>query len=195
MDQPNHCTIGATDMATTVRLYTIEELMAMPTDEPWEVLKGELRKVPGAGGEASDIAGEILVHLRLFVKPRTLGLATGADGTYILNKDPLTILVPDVAFVRWDRLPGGLRPKGCIPVPPELAIEVRSPTDRLGDIEAKLARYRLAGVPLIWWVDPHHRTVAVYRHGVLVAELRDGDVLSGEDVLPGFTLSVSQIFA
>jgi Uma2 family endonuclease len=74
----------------------------MPTDQPWELWEGELRKVPGAGGEASDIAGEILVHLRRFVKPRRLGLATGADGTYILTSDPLTIVVPDVAFVRWE---------------------------------------------------------------------------------------------
>jgi Uma2 family endonuclease len=180
-------------MSTTTKLYTIEDLMAMPTDEPWELWEGELRKVPGAGGEASDIAGEILVHLRLFVKPRDLGLATGADGTYVLNNDPLTIVVPDVAFVRWDRLPGRVRPRGYIPIPPDLAIEVRSPTDRPGAMDDKLARYRSAGVPLLWWVDPQHRTVAVYRHGAFVAELRDGDILDGEDILPGFTLPVSQI--
>jgi Uma2 family endonuclease len=182
-------------MSTTAKLYSVEVLMAMPTDRPWELWEGELRKVPGAGGQASDIAGEILIHLRLFVKPRRLGLATGADGSYILTSDPLTIVVPDVAFVRWERLPGGVRPTGYIPVPPDLAVEVRSPTDRSGDVDEKLARYRSAGVPLIWWVDPRHRTVAVYRHGVLAAELGEDDVLDGEDIVPGFRLPVAEIFA
>ncbi|HEY7031643.1 MAG TPA: Uma2 family endonuclease [Thermomicrobiales bacterium] len=181
-------------MSTTTRLYSIDDLMAMPTDQPWELWEGELQKVPGAGGEASDIAGEILVHIRLHVKPRKLGIATGADGTYILAHDPPTVVVPDVAFVRWERLPGRVRPDGYIPVAPDLAVEVRSPTDRSGDINAKLERYRHAGVPLVWWVDPKRRAVRVYRHGELAAELGDGDVLDGEDILPGFTLPVSEIF-
>lgn len=55
--------------------------------------------------------------------------------------------------------------------------------------------YLAAGVPLVWWVDPERRAVAVYRQGALVAELRDGDALDGEDVLPGFRLPVSDVFA
>ncbi|MEA2514875.1 MAG: hypothetical protein QOJ59_4364 [Thermomicrobiales bacterium] len=181
-------------MVTTTKLYTIDDLMAIPTDEPWELWEGELRKVPGAGGEASDIAGEILVRVRHHVKPREIGLAIGADGTYILHHDPPTVVVPDVAFVSWEQLPGRVRPDGYIPVPPDLAVEVRSPTDRPGDIAAKLARYRRADVPLIWWVDPKRRMVTVYRHGELTAELGEGETLDGEDVLPGFTLPVSAIF-
>jgi Uma2 family endonuclease len=181
-------------MSTTTRLYTIDDLMAMPTDEPWELWAGELQKVGGAGGEASDIASEILIRVRPFVKARNLGMAIGADGTYVLSHDAPTVVVPDMAFVRWDRLPGRVRPKGYIPVPPDLAVEVRSPNDRPGAIDAKLALYRAAGVPLIWWVDPSRRKVRVYRHGELAVELSDGDVLDGEGILPGFTLPVSEIF-
>jgi Uma2 family endonuclease len=180
---------------TKTRTYTLEEFMRLPTDEPWELWEGELRKVPGAGGEASELAGEIYALVRQFVKPRSLGMLTPADGTYILSHNPLTIVVPDVAFVSWERLPGRVRPQGYIPVPPDLAIEVRSPSDRAGEIEEKLDRYRRAGVPLIWWVNPTRRTVSVYRNGALVAELREGDVLDGEDILPGFTLPVADIFA
>jgi Uma2 family endonuclease len=182
-------------MATTqTRTYTLEEFMALPTDEPWELWDGELRKVPGAGGKASGIAGRILVLISHFVWPRNLGLVTTADGTYILSHDPLTVVVPDVGFVTWDRLPGRVAPDGYIPVPPDLAIEVRSPSDRAGEIEDKLARYRRAGVPLIWWVDPKRRMVSVYRNGALAAELAEVDTLDGEDILPGFTLTVSEIF-
>jgi Uma2 family endonuclease len=181
-------------ISTRVRVANVEELMAMPTDQPWEVWEGELREAPGAGFDASALAGWIYHLLISFVKPRNLGVVTTADGSYILSNDPLTIVVPDVAFVRLEKVPKGPRPKGYAPFPPDLAVEVRSPTDRRSDIEDKLRRYRMAGVPLIWWVDPDRRSVAVYRGGVLVAELREGDELDGEDILPGFTLPVSRIF-
>jgi Uma2 family endonuclease len=181
-------------MATT-RLLTAEDLARMPTDEPWELWEGELRKVPGAGGVASGLAHWIGVLLSLFVRPRNLGWVTGADGTYIILRDPQTILVPDAAFVRWDRLPGRVVPAGYIPVPPDLAVEVISPSDEPGDIVKKRELYRKAGVPLVWWVDPKRRTVAVYRQGQLVAELGEADELDGEDILSGFRLPVAEIFA
>jgi Uma2 family endonuclease len=182
-------------MSATTKLYTADDLWQMPTDQPWELWEGVLRKVPGAGVEASDIAHWIGVHISLFVRPRRLGWVTGADGTYILSHDPYTVLVPDVAFVRWDRLPGRVRPQGYAPVAPDLAVEVRSPSDRPGEISRKLALYQRAGVPLVWWVDPARRGVTVHRLGQPAAELREGDELDGEDILPGFRLPVADIFA
>ncbi|HEY7035026.1 MAG TPA: Uma2 family endonuclease [Thermomicrobiales bacterium] len=181
--------------STRTKVVSVEQLMAMPTDEPWEVWEGELREVPAAGFDASALAGWICYLLLTFVKPRNLGVVTTADGSYILSYDPLTIVVPDVAFVRSSRLPAGPRPKGYAPFAPDLAIEVRSPTDRRADIDDKLAHYRRAGVPLVWWVDPAQRRVEVYRRGLLVAELSEGNVLDGEDILPGFRLPVAEIFA
>jgi Uma2 family endonuclease len=122
-------------------------------------------------------------------------MVTGADGTYIVLDKPQTVLVPDAAFVRRGRLPGLVRPKIYIPVPPDLAVEVRSPSDEPGELAKKLSLYRRAGVPLVWWVDPALRTVAVYRDGELVAELGEGDELDGGDIFPGFRLPVSEIFA
>jgi Uma2 family endonuclease len=167
----------------------------MPTDEPWEIWEGELRKVPGAGGVASGLGGVIFALIYPFVRSRKLGLLTPADGTYIILRDPQTIVVPDVAFVRWDRLPGGVAPDGYVPVPPDLAVEVISPSDEPGDIAKKREFYRRAGVPLVWWVDPKPRSVSVYRQGRLVAELMEGDELDGEDVLIGFRLPVADILA
>ena len=182
-------------MATTTTLLTAEDLWRMPTDEPWELWEGELRKVPGAGGEASELAGEIFALVRPFVRAGKLGMLTTADGTYILSRAPETVVVPDVAFVRWDRLPGRTRPDRYIPVAPDLAVEVISPSDGPGDIAKKMARYARAGVPLVWWVHPKRRTVTVYRDGQRIAELGEGDELDGGDVLPGFRLPVAEIFA
>jgi Uma2 family endonuclease len=182
-------------MATTAKLLTAEDLARMPTDQPWELWEGELRKAPGAGGEASGLGGVIFALIFAFVRPRKLGLLTPADGTYILMHDPQTVVVPDVAFVFWDRLPGRTPPPGYVPVRPDLAVEVLSPSDEPGDVAKKRDLYRRAGVPLVWWVDPRRRTVAVFRHGQFVAELGEHDELDGEDVLPGFRLPVAEIFA
>lgn len=160
---------------------------------------GELRKVPGAGGVASGLAAWIVSLLTQFVRPQRLGMVTGADGTYIILQEPQTIVVPDVAFVRWDRLPGGIAPDGFVPVPPDLVVEVISLAQRAPDEPGKIAQkrelYRRAGVRLVWWVDPKRRTVAVFRNGHPVAELDEGDDLDGENVLPGFRLPVAEIFA
>ena len=182
-------------MKAPTKLYTAEDLWQMPTDEPWEIWDGELRKVPGAGSEASSIAGIVFALLWPCVRAGNLGMLTGADGTFIMLREPETVVVPDVAFVRRERLPGGARPKGYAPMAPDLAVELRSPSDRLRDIAAKLALYRRAGVPLVWWVDPARRSVAVYRNGQLAAEAGEGDELDGGDVLPGCRLPVAEIFA
>jgi Uma2 family endonuclease len=182
-------------MTATTKFLTAEDLAKMPTDEPWELWEGELQQVPGAGGEESGIAGEIFALIHPFVRSHSLGLLTPADGTYIILHDPQTIVVPDVAFVSWDRLPERTRPKGYIPVPPDLAVEVISPRDEPGKIAQKRELYRRAGVTLVWWVDPERRVVAVYRDGRLVAELDERGVLDGQDVLPGFRLRVADVFA
>ncbi len=182
-------------MTVATKLYTADDLWEMPTDQPWELWEGELKKVPGAGGRASWRAGLIFSLLLPVVRANKLGMLTTADGTYVVARDPYTVLVPDVAFVRWDRLPEGEEPEKYVPVAPDLVVEVRSPTDRPGEMAQKRELYRRAGVPLIWWVDSRRRIVSVYRDGELVAELSEADELDGEEILPGFRLSVAEIFA
>ncbi len=182
-------------MATTAKLYTADDLWHMPGDEPWELWEGELRKVPGAAEEASAIAHWIGVLISLFVQPRRLGVVTGADGTYVLARDPDTVVVPDVAFRRWSQTSDRTLSRRYAHGAPDLAVEVVSPTDRSGDIARKQAIYRRAGVPLVWWVYPDRRIVAVYQEGGLFREVGEGDELDGGEVLPGFRLAVPEIFA
>ncbi len=79
-------------------------------------------------------------------------------------------------------------------MPPDLAVEVISPTDRKSDIAAKQELYRRAGVPLVWWVDPERKTVTVYRLGQAPEVVEATGALDGGDVLPGFTLDVQTIY-
>ena len=82
-----------------------------------------------------------------------------------------------------------------MPLAPDLAVEVLSPSDHLSDALAKIAMYLEAGVRLVWLVDPGSRTVGIYRPDIGPIILQESDVLEGGDVLPSFQLSVADIFA
>lgn len=132
--------------------------------------------------------------LNAFVIPRNLGLVTGSDGTVELMADLVRIL--DVAFTRWERMPDRRCP--TVPVPrlaPNLAVEVLSRSNTPGEMAAKRQEYFSAGVELVWEINPVARTVAVFTSVTGVTTLTAADVLDGGTVLPGFTLSLQDLFA
>ncbi len=180
-------------MATT-QLVSTEELLEMGSDAPYELIEGVLREVSPSGSKSSVIAMRIGSALLSYVDARGWGYVTGEGGGYILSHSPATVVAPDVGYFRRDRYSGGLPDRGFYPMPPDLAVEVISPTDRKTDIAEKQELYRRAGVPLIWWVDPKQRTVTVYRSGREPEVVDMSGVLAGEDVLPGFALDVRAIF-
>jgi len=181
-------------MVLTTKLYTAEDLWAMPGDEPWELWQGELRTVAGSGDRATRTALAIGASLFAYEREHGLGMATGSDGTFILSTRPDTVVVPDAAFVRWERIPEHHDPAKYIPVAPDLAVEVQSPTDEPKEMSHKRRLYADAGVPLLWWVNPETRTVAIYRFGELAEVMSEGDTLDGGDVLPGLSITVAEIF-
>ncbi len=182
-------------MATTMRPMTAEELALVRDDGyQYELARGELRRLPYAGFRASNIAARIAVRIGAYSDAQGLGEVTGADGGYVLERGPDTVRAPDVAFVRAERVPKGEARRRFAALAPDLAVEVVSPSDRMDDVEEKVEQYLALGVPLVWVFDPEPRTVAVRRAGRAPLVLGDGDVLDGEDVLPGFRLPVSDVF-
>ena len=132
--------------------------------------------------------------LNAFVIPRNLGMVTGPDGTMELMAN--LVRIPDVAFTRWDRIPGRQCPTAPIPhLAPNLAIEVLSRSNTPGEMAVKRQDYFAAGVELVWEIDPRARTVVVYTSPAQATTLRPGDTLDGGTVLPGFTLPVQELFA
>ncbi|MGH2535330.1 MAG: Uma2 family endonuclease [Thermomicrobiales bacterium] len=182
-------------MATT-RLYTADDLLVMEGNAfDYELVRGELREVSPAGGDASMTAGVIYVALFPFVTSRGLGYLTTADGGYFLSGNPDTLVAPDVGFIRSARVPVDYDRTSFIPVPPDLAVEVLSPTDRPRDVAEKIALYLEAGVSFVWIVDSRKKTVTVHRSGREPRQLGVGDELDGEDILPGFRLVVAAVFS
>jgi Uma2 family endonuclease len=102
-------------------------------------------------------------------------------------------LKPDVSFIARERLPDELW-IGIIPIAPDLAAEVASPSNRQADILDKVGLYLKAGTRLVWLVRPEARTVTVFRPDRPERILRIGEELDGEDVLPGFRLPLERLF-
>ncbi len=159
----------------------------------FELVDGTLvEKVMGM--KESTVAAEIIHLIKShFDRTTDLGMVAGADGTVKFLKG--LIRIPDVSFTRWDRLPGGVVPSEPIPnLAPDLAVEVLSKGNTKGEMERKLKEYFLAGVELVWFVDPDTRTVRVYTSPDDSTELATSDTLTGGDVLPGFKLKIAELF-
>lgn len=180
---------------TTATLLTADDLLAMPEDgNRYELLRGELVSTPMSSYESSDIAMGIGSALRAFAHTRGLGRVAGADGAFILARDPYTVRIPDASFVQIDRLPPANQRRRFLELAPDLAVEVVSPSDSANDVQEKVLEYLDFGVQLIWVVHPVQRTVTVYTPDRHARVLSETDTLDGGDVLPGFTLPVAGIF-
>jgi Uma2 family endonuclease len=97
-----------------------------------------------------------------------------------------------VAFVRKEKV--STLPTSFAEFAPDLAVEIVSPTDRSSEMEQKISEYLAAGTRLVWVVYPMTKTVYVYGPGRAVQRLSASETLSGEDVLPGFSITVSEFF-
>jgi Uma2 family endonuclease len=175
-------------------LLTPEDLLAMPDEKGFELVDGEFveRNVSVLSSWIGcEIAGLIGHHVR---EPR-LGWVLGADiGIQCFAHSPNTVRKPDVSFVRAGRLTWDQIGDGWLRVVPDLVVEVISPNDLAEDVEEKIEMFHRVGVPLIWVVSPTARTVRILRSNGLTTILREGDELSGEDVIPGFVCPVASIF-
>jgi Uma2 family endonuclease len=103
---------------------------------------------------------------------------------------------PDAAWISNERLasvPAEAR-EGVLPIPPDFAIELRSPTDGLDDLKDKMRTYIQAGVQLAWLIDPSSRTVYEYRPSTLPREYRDPPTMNADAVLPGFVLDLAEVW-
>jgi Uma2 family endonuclease len=174
---------------------TADELLTLPDDgSRYELIRGELRRMPPAGIEHGAIAINIGVAVGQFVKTHGLGVVFGAETGFKLASDPDTVRAPDLAFVRRERIPQEGIPQGFWSGAPDLAVEVVSPSDTYTAVEEKVREWLDAGTRLVLVVNPRTRTVTVYASQTQVTRLIESDLLSGGEVLPGFSCRVAELF-
>jgi Uma2 family endonuclease len=110
-----------------------------------------------------------------------------------LARDPDTIRGPDLSFVSRERLKG-FDDARLFSGAPDLAVEILSPSNRRGEMHARVADYLAAGARLVWVIDPKRRSVTVYRTLLAPRRLESHESLDGEDVLPGLLIPLEAIF-
>lgn len=135
-----------------------------------------------------------MITTNVYVEANDLGVCSGAETGFIVERDPDTVRAPDAAVVLASRVPSSGVSVGYWPFARDLAVEVVSPSDRLGDVHVKIAEYFAAGTRLVWLVEPESRMVHVYRSPQQVEVLGTADDLDGGDVLPGFQCPVQRFF-
>jgi Uma2 family endonuclease len=182
-------------VATTTQPITAEELLQMPDGDRYELVRGELRAMSPPSFRHGEIALNFGIPLRLYVKAKGLGRVAANDPGFILARKPDTVMAPDVAFLRTNRLPPGVDAEGYRDGAPDLAMEVVSRGDTPRDVAKKAQEWLEKGCPMVVLVNDRKRTVTVYRPGRSPRILQGEDVFDGEDVVPGFRLPLAEIFA
>lgn len=182
-------------MTTELQLMTADELLTLPRGEFfYELVKGELIKMPPAGHYHGRISMNLAVRLDNFVRKNKLGAVYGADTGFKLESDPDTVLAPDVAFIAQQRVEAVGSTRGYWPGPPDLAVEVISHNDRASRVEEKVRQWLNFGTKEVWVVSPTLQTITVYRSATNVVTLTVKDKIEGRDLLSGFELALSEVF-
>ena len=189
-------------MIVDKQLYTIDDVWEMAQDPDYEnvfieLIDGELITMTRPGNTHGLLATEIALYLRLFNMEHKIGQVTVESG-YHPPGYRYTVLGPDVAFTRYNRMPERQTDK-FVPVMPDLAVEVLSPSNTLAEVRRKAEVYLLNGSSIVWVVQPEQRVVEVCRlidgTQLQIESIDREGKLSAEDMLPGFELDVSKIFA
>ena len=154
----------------------------------YELVDGALVEKP-MGWFESSLAAQLISLISLFLKKNNLGIILGEAGLIRLVSG--LVRAPDVSFISWQRFPDFVRPREqVLPVAPDLAVEVLSPSNTEGEMNRKRREYFQAGARLVWILDPPTATVQVYTGPDDCVRVTAGDELDGADVLPGFRLRV-----
>ncbi len=185
----------ATASAITDPRISAEQFFRLSDWERCELVDGELVELPIMSVEGCTIATVIASLLNLVVRPAKLGIVVDSEVTYqCFADDPDRIRRPDVSYIAKGRLPREQYERGHCRIAPDIAIEVLSPNDSCYTVDAKVEEYLAAGVRLVWVINPETHTVTVSRPDGSTDRLRRGGTLTGESVLPQFSVFVDDLF-
>ncbi len=175
-------------MSLTVK--DLEKLQELIPDYRMELVDGEVIVMSPSGYESDEVASRMLGKLFNHVDQNRLGRVTGSSAGFILpNSD---VRAPDVSFVLAQRLRKS--PRGFAELAPDLMFEVKSPTDSLKKLREKIDSFLEQGTTVGILIHPEQRWIEIRRMGLEPITLRDGDVLSVPDLLPGWEVRVDDLW-
>ncbi|HEX6121925.1 MAG TPA: Uma2 family endonuclease [Ktedonobacterales bacterium] len=182
-------------MAAQPRLITAEEFAALPrAGLRLELIRGEIIAMPPAFVDHGGVAGKLHILLGRYVLDHHLGRVYSAETGFLITRNPDSILAPDIAFISSERLTPELTAPRWGVLVPDLVVEVVSSGDRPTRVAEKTPLWLDAGVRLLWIVYPPRQSIEVHRSGQVPITLTSNDTLAGEDVVPGFSVPIIEIF-
>jgi Uma2 family endonuclease len=192
-----------TDLAPAVigpmaRSLTAADLAAMPTELPsgpidFELIYGRLVQMSPPGFRHGKLQGRIVTEFINQGETHGYGEASSETGV-VLSRSPDTVVGPDVSFVAKKSFPIRESPEGYLETIPDLVVEVRSKNDSLNYINSKVSQYLQAGVRIVWVVDGQANTVIEHRADASPRTFSEKDILTCDDVIPGFRLNLAELF-
>ncbi|RKU08180.1 hypothetical protein C6501_16650 [Candidatus Poribacteria bacterium] len=169
---------------------TLEEFLENDV-EGYEYIKGELVQMPDASIRHSEIGMNLIRYLDSYVRENKIGSVYSLEISFKIGE---RVLKPDLAFVSAERLNDDQDKNKGFPIPPDLAIEVVSPSDIQSRVVGKVFAYLDAGTRCVWVIEPISKTVTVYKSETDIKILTYEDTLTGDDVVPGFSCPVELLF-
>ncbi len=174
---------------------TAEELLRDPEREGrFELVRGELQERPVPDYRHGRVGVTTTIVVGGFVRQHELGDLL-QDGGFVFERDPDTVFLPDLSFVRADRVPPLDQQQGYPELVPDFVIEILSPSNTVLETAERVRIYLATGVWLVWLLNPRQRSVSVHTPDHVARTLFEDDLLDGGDVLPGFSVRVGELFS
>lgn len=181
--------------ATSQRITTAKELYELPADGyRYELVSGNLHMTSPAGGRHGRLANRISMLLNQHVDANHLGVVFAAETGFLIQTDPDTVFAPDVAFVSLARFKSVANEVQYLPLAPELAIEVLSPSDRFSRVVSKAFAWLDAGTKLVLVIDPDSETIHAYRSRKQIEVFERSEPIDCTNAVSNWTLVVDDVF-
>ena len=182
-------------MAVTEELIIENQKVEPPKiidpDKQIEYVDGSPEVKEMAGAKHSGVGTRLIIEMGIYIKANNLGRIYGPDATFAIGNNER---IPDISFVSASRIPPEGEPLKGWNFAPDLAVEIVSPNDLYVKVHNKIREYFAAGVKEVWLVSPEEKTVTVYSSPKEDKVLTQEDVLTSEELLPGFNCPLSEIF-
>ncbi len=180
--------------ATKKKIWTDEEFMALSGEsDRYELINGEPVSMGNSGMEHGYLASNLIVFLGGYVLKHRLGVICDSSTAFTMKN--ANKRSPDVSFVSKERLLGTKRlPQGFFVGAPDLVVEIISPNNTFAELHSKMIEYFASECRLAWLIHPDEQSILVYRSPQPERLLKITDNLAGEEVVPGFTMPVADLF-
>jgi Uma2 family endonuclease len=178
------------------QLLTADDLLRMP-DDGWrhELVQGELRRMPPPGYQHGRTASRIGVSLSVHVDGHDLGVVLAAETGFLLSSNPDEVRAADVSFVSNERLAAAqFQREKYFPGAPDLLFEVLSPSDTYTAVQEKVLLWLRSGARVVVLVDTERHLFVVHKPHSEPEILVFSDSFAAEEVIPGWSLPVSDAF-